>query len=84
MDTMIIGVKCLGIMPLSMEQSDSVHEWHTSHLLPNYQDQLYQYRSLKFCDAIHQCWENAWISEGFQLKGIVLKFLFTQKKMSAI
>lgn len=46
MDTMIIGVKCLGIMPLSMGQSDSVHEWHTSHLhvhvLPNYQDQLYQ------------------------------------------
>lgn len=59
MDTMIIGVKCLGIMPLSMGQSDSVHEWHTSHLLPNYEDQLYQYRSLKFCDAIHQCWENA-------------------------
>lgn len=55
MDTMIIGVKCLGIMPLSMGQSDSVHEWHTSHLLPKYQDQLYQYRSLKFCDAIHQC-----------------------------
>lgn len=83
MDTMIIGVKCLGIMPLSMGQSDSVHEWHTSHLLPNYQDQLYQYRSL-WCNSsmLRKCF--TWISEGFQLKGTVLKFLFTQKKMSAI